>query len=324
MPDNYGYGETLLTENASEAAVIAALGERAGEAKQIIIPTERGDEAHLDAHLVKFLVPEGSRVETVDLADYLPRPLRQAGHVALRDHTSLIEYVAGYLHPTRTTLWGDVDKATVSAVLDDHERRIPTLLPDSPTVTTAAGAVLAMADSGIPLDDLRAGWGQHRATLTLRLTPEWKAWTGADGRLMTQGDFAEFIEDNAQAIAQPDPATFLEIAQTFQAKRNLDFESGHRVQSGEVAFVYKETMNAKAGQKGQLSIPDAFTLNLAPFEGGDVFPILARFRYRIVDGTLGLGFRLHRPDEVKLLAFNTITGQVSDALGLPVLAGTPR
>jgi hypothetical protein len=42
---------------------------------------------------------------------------------------------------------------------------------------------------------------------------------------MAQQDFAEFCELNLLTFSSPDPATILEIAQTFQAKSTVDFSS---------------------------------------------------------------------------------------------------
>src|SRR3990172_7311494 len=55
------------------------------------------------------------------------------------------------------------------------------------------------------------GWGQHRATLNLTQSPEWKTWLGKNQCAMSQRDFAQFIEDNSEDIMVPSGAELLEL-----------------------------------------------------------------------------------------------------------------
>jgi uncharacterized protein YfdQ (DUF2303 family) len=161
-------------------------------------------------------------------------------------------------------------------------------------------------------------------TLNLPATPDWTLWLGKNGQLLDQAVFAEHIEDGAHCIGDPDPATMLEIAQSFQAHTNVSFKSGSRLTSGETRLQYEEEVNARAGQTGSIEIPDAITLRLQPFEGSPTYEVLARFRYRLAGGNLKLGYRLIRPDIVRREAFLAVGAQITENTGLPVLAGAPR
>jgi uncharacterized protein YfdQ (DUF2303 family) len=123
---------------------------------------------------------------------------------------------------------------------------------------------------------------------------------------MPQLEFAEFIEDHLPNFVTPSAADMLELAQTFQATTKVDFASSQRVKSGETQLTYAEQQTATAGKKGNLSIPDTFEIALQPFENGPAYKVQARFRYRIHNGALTLGYRLTRPQDVRREAFNEV------------------
>lgn len=129
---------------------------------------------------------------------------------------------------------------------------------------------------------------------------------------MTQADFAEFIEDNAKDIVNPSSAEVLEIAQSLQVKRGVEFESGTRLADGNVQFGYRENTTATAGNVGQLSIPEKITLALRPFKNGEQYAVNAIFRYRLQGSQLTLGYKLQDPEKVIEDAFESVAKEVSD------------
>lgn len=163
----------------------------------------------------------------------------------------------------------------------------------------------------------------HRLILSLKKTPQWLAWESVSGKMIAQQEFAEFLEERAIDVRQPTSAEVLELAQHFEAKTNVDFKSGDVLSSGQRQLVYEETIAAKAGQKGDLEIPTQLELALQPFEGGDTFKVVARFRYRINNGRLLLGVTLERPEDILKLAFTETCESVSNETGATVLLGTP-
>lgn len=171
------------------------------------------------------------------------------------------------------------------------------------------GTFMATINAGTQTE---AGWGDHGALLKLTESKEWKRWADRSGKLLEQAAFAEFIEDNAENIVDPSSAEILEIAQSLQVKRGVEFESGHRLADGNVQFGYRETTNATAGAVGDLSIPATFTLALRPFEGGEAYRVTALFRYRLVQKQLQLGFKLQGIDRVREDAFSAVAGTVRD------------
>ncbi|MBM7788888.1 DUF2303 family protein [Tenggerimyces flavus] len=241
------------------------------------------------------VVPAGGRLAHVDLDldKYRDTPRRKEGRVVVDDVASFVHYWGKHADE-HSEVYANVSRSKVEAVLDAH------------------------ADDG-------PRWGGHRLVLQLKHTQPWLAWNANEGIKFSQTDFAEFLEDNLADIYAPPAADMLEIAQTFQATTKVNFESGTRLASGQRKLTYVEQVDAKAGQKGELTIPESFTLGLQVFEGFEVADeVGARLRYRINGGNLQLSYHLNRPDEVARAAFDAIVNQLTEHLdGTPVLVGQP-
>lgn len=164
------------------------------------------------------------------------------------------------------------------------------------------------------------GWGDHRATLTLQHSPEWQHWARFDGTMLDQAAFAEHVEEGMADIVKPDSAEMLEVAQHIHVARSAAFRSSQHLHSGRVAFVYDETDVAAAGAGKTFEIPEEFELGIPVFVGEDAYKVKARFRYRLKEGALTLGYKLDRPDLVKLDAAGRIAQRLRglDEDGKPV------
>lgn len=219
-----------------------------------------------------------------------PTPGRSVGTVIVRD-------AAGFVAAVRqrtvgsVALYADDASKTLTAVLNDDHADVP-------------------------------GWRDHTVDLRLRTRPEWDHWVRADGKYVTQVEFAQHIEDGLHEIITPAAADMLDLAQTFAATTTAKFKGGQRLATGERQFTYDEEINAKAGSAGTVAIPDTFTLRIAPFYGSDAVDITARFRFRLRNGDLTLGYRLDRPDDAALAAYQSVVTRASDDLGITPIAGT--
>lgn len=238
-----------------------------------------------------FHTPGG--VHKVDLTgpEHTGIPPRKAGTTTVRDADAFLAYW-GKHSDTHSEVYADAERLTITAVLDSH----------------TGGA---------------ARWAGHRLHLALRETNAWKQWLQNDGVLVKQETFAEFLEDHLPELLEPSAADMLEIAQSFQAAVKVDFQSATRLSSGQRQFQYVETQTSKAGQKGQLTVPEVFVIGLVPFEGSEGYRLNARLRHRITPDGLRLGFKLERPDETRKTAFQDVVNKVAEAIGTPVMNGTP-
>ncbi|MEY9876581.1 uncharacterized protein YfdQ (DUF2303 family) [Streptacidiphilus sp. MAP12-33] len=243
-------------------------------------------------HVHAFHTPAG--VHKVDLTgdEYRTAPARKTGTTRVWDVPSFFEYFGKHCDE-HSEVYADAQRLAVTAVLDAHR-------PDA------------------------ARWGGHRLVLELRKTPEWQAWMAHHGRLLSQTEFAEHLEDHCAELVAPPAAEMLEVAQSIQAATKVDFKSGTRLASGQRQLEYVETVQARAGQKGQLTIPDTFEIGLVPFEGSAPYRVTARFRYRIEgEGQLKLGYRLDRPDNVLRAAFDDVVGDLQSRIDYQVMNGAP-
>lgn len=250
---------------------------------------------HDETGVLSLTVPPGAEHRVVSLEDFRSAPSRARGTAHFFTAAGFAAYVNRHKGGPgeRVTLWADPRLADLVALLNDHgPNRDP-------------------------------GWGDHRAALDVRPSPEWELWTKHDGRLMPQDDFAELVEVGAPAIVEPDAATMLELAHTFHATNRVNFRSDRRVESGQVQLTYEETIEAKAGQTGSLEVPTTFALGVAPFDGGAKYRVDARLRYRINEGNLRIGYALLRPDDARREAFAELVAEVEAATELAAWPGLP-
>lgn len=278
---------------------------RGTEASAIADIVREGDMPHVldSGDVVSIIVPPGATREQVDTEYLLDRPARRRGTVRLHTPESFRVFVVRHVDTDRTTIYANKDLHGFVAVLNDL----------TPTV---------VGDDESMLDRGAAEWADHRAFLTLRLTPEWKFWAEHDGQMMNQTDFATLIEDGQDEVREPNAATLLELAMTFHAKTNVKFRSAIVLQSGQRQLNYEEATEAGAGRDGKLEIPAEILLGISPFEGTEPYALRARLRYRLNNGALTIGYQLIRPHEVLDSAFEDAKSKIAE-IDVPVFEGTP-
>lgn len=240
----------------------------------------------------KDYVAFGTAPQIVDLEKLREHPDRPRGMVRPATVESLIDYVDIHKVDGATTIWVHETEGRVLVILDDHSAKTP-------------------------------AWREHRAELTLRHSAEWQYWTRQDGQLMGQTAFAEHLQEGLPDIIRPDGATLLEVAEKFQASTDVKFRSGVDRTSGEVKFLYDESIEAKATTaEGDIAVPKKFTLKLAPFIGEEAVGINANLRYSAKGGTLSLGYKLERPERIVEEALESVAEQLADKFDR-VYRGTP-
>ena len=236
-----------------------------------------------------LILPQGMNVKTFETT--MLAPLRKKGTVTLNDAESFVAVV--------------VDQKT------DYTRLFSTISP--PTFT----AVFNHNADG-------AGWGDHKAQYNAPLAPEWKAWTGIDGKKLNQVEIAQFIENNLVDVAEPEGATLLEICRTLEAKKKVTFASSIRLSDGNNQFTFSEEVQGSA-QQGQLSIPEVFVIGVPVFENGEKWRVDVRLRYRIEEGgRLVMWVELVRPHKVIEEAVKELRARIAEGTGMAILNGTPN
>lgn len=243
-----------------------------------------------DVEGVPYVVlPEGASVHNLEAM--LAQPARKKGSVTLRDVGSFIAFVKAE-KTAASRLYGTVNPPSFAAVFNDHA------------------------------DGDYAGWRDYRASYACPLSREWSTWNAASGKQMAQSDFAAFIENNLPDIANPPAAAMLEISRSLEAKKKVNFASAIRLDNGQNQFTYEEEISGTA-QKGQLQIPEEFTIGVPVLEGGPQYAVQARLRYRIGDGgKLTMWFELIRPHKIVEDAAAEVWQQIEGETELKVFNGS--
>jgi uncharacterized protein YfdQ (DUF2303 family) len=251
------------------------------------------------------LVPDGYKAVVTDIREdplEAEHPDRRRGTVTMQELEPFTRYVNLHRDPNATTVWTEHDATAkggdaravgrITGVLDDH----------APSVKGATD------------DAAAAGWGEHRVVLDLVTTPEWQHWLSRDGVSGSQEQLAEHIEDGIAEIVDPPAANLLDVIQTISVTRNVDFKSSARTRDGQIQFAYVEDQEAKAGKRGDLTVPEKITLNLSAFPGGKRVQLTARLRYRLNEGKLSIGYKLERPADVLRQAVEHLHAELLDQL----------
>lgn len=235
-----------------------------------------------------FAVADGDgRVRIVTTDEFAISPRHTVAARTVTDAASFVEYVLRH-RVTGTEVYAHTSSSTVVAVVDSHE-----------------------GPEGLP------GWQKHKLTLTLEHTKAWLAWASRDlgtnpKAWMTQTEFAEFIEDRALDVNDPDHARLIELATKFEATTKVEFGSAVRLDNGEVQFEYAETVGPRKGTKGAIDLPKELKLALRPYIGGPIYFVFASLRYRIRPEGLVLGVALQRPENILEAAFADIVTEIRD------------
>ncbi len=246
----------------------------------------------LDSDKLYAVRAAGGNLVTLDLEKFRETPDRPRGIFRPATIESLVKYVETHQFDGATTLWIHETSGEVVAVLDDHSAEAP-------------------------------AWREHRAALQLRPSSEWLFWTKADNQLMDQEAFANHLQEGLPDILNPDGATLLEIAEKFHASTEVKFRSGVDRTSGEVKFLYDESIEAKATTAaGDIAVPRSFTLMLAPFIGEEKVEVEANLRHSAKGGKLHLGYKLERPERIVEAALDRVATELAEKFDR-VYRGTP-
>lgn len=281
--------EPITTKNLAETLAL--------ELKQ---PTEIA--SNVPAALRRVALPPGWKLEEHDDERSLPAPLRKTATVRVRDAESFIEYVKRHGSLTDSTVWCLADyvqgKIAFTGIVNDHGE-----------------------------DAAAAAWRDHRVYFSPEFSEEWRRWSGANKKQLSQTEFAAFIEDNLKDIASPDGsglpsgAAMLEMALSFEATQDMRFKSAIRLSNGGVNLSFVQDDDAQTLQK--MSVFERFAIGVPVFWNGDAYQIDARLRYRVRDGKLCFWFELIRVDKVLEAAATTVIGAIKEKTGSPFFFGDP-
>lgn len=183
------------------------------------------------------------------------------------------------------------------------------------------------------------------------LSDEWKAWTEQAGKPMTQGAFAEWIDEHLPDIADPGhlasdpdstaakfgqvygfsadqaygyatPERLQALSTGFQVREGSVIKSAVNLASGEVQLQY-ETSHTDEGGK-PLNVPRRFLLSIPVFKREAAYLVPVKLSYRRKAGAIEWTFELYRSDRFRDDAIEGMRGELSKLLtvapeGAPVV-----
>lgn len=257
------------------------------------------DQVEADSllYLVTANTESGLQTEVVDVRGQVPAafPPRTPDRRTVTDTASfLAEVTRRPLLQGLSTVWGNRDKGQVSVIYNE-------LGTDATADYTRRNDVLA---------------------LQFVADPDWATlFNAADGKFHSQLEFGDLIEQAGHLITSHQAADVMEIIDSIRASSKGSFESGIKRATSSVNLTYSEEVSAKAGTATrQLEIPREITLSARPFEDYPVIEVRCWLRLNISQGQLGLGLFPQPYQHLVRDAWTHVTGELSEALGVPVYA----
>lgn len=279
------------------------------------------------------VLPRGLAIESVEslLASYRERPRRRRGTASFTDLDSLIAHANRF-------------KGKDSALFAIDDRKAPQLI-----------SVINYHQAGF---EAPPEFGDHRGHYHFPLSDEWKEWDGMNGALMSQGEFAAFLEDHIGDVLPPPTeapdrsmakgntspegergsklaelqkllggewagqSRLLELARSFKVYENSTVKNALNLQTGEVQLQFETEHKDQDG--APLKVPNMFLIGIPVFRLGPVYRMAVRLRYRNQGGKLHWIFQLYRPEAVFDDAFKEGCAYAAKETGLPLFIGKPE
>jgi len=279
------------------------------------------------------LIPRGMELQSVEgmLGSYRERPRRRRGTASFTDLYSLIAHANRF-------------KGEHSALFAIDDRKAPQLI-----------SVINYNQAGF---DGAPEFGDHRGHYHFPLSDEWKAWDAVNGRMLEQGEFAEFIEDRiGDVTAAPteaaDPSfakgrsdgegqrssnladlqkllggtwagqsTLMDMSRGMKINEAARVKQATNLQTGEVQVQYETEHKDQDG--APVKVPNMFLIIIPVFHNGPLYRIAVRLRYRLREGRISWAMQMYRPDLVFDDAFKEGCNRAAQATELPLFIGKPE
>lgn len=184
-------------------------------------------------------------------------------------------------------------------------------------------------------------WSDHRGVYKFPLSAEWLAWTGIDGQSLSQLAFGEFLENRIGDVLPPERlgnetkdqvaelgyslasrTKLLTLSKGLQVNVDSKLVNQQNLSSGETKISFEEMHKDSNGEP--LNVPGGFALGVPLFQGGGLFVVLVRLRYRASGGKLTWTVILHNTHKVIETAVNAAAEEVKAKTALPVFMGSPE
>lgn len=324
---------TNNTNISSEAAVVAKLVEEHVAPRLMDVAPAGvkglGIGGSDDVHVL--ILPDGLAAHSVKgfIDEYRTAPERRKGTARLVELGSLIDH-ANRFRDADSALFAEPSPTAprLTVVFDYHRRN---LFAD--TASDRGGTDFV---EGAPR------FGCHRAEYLFPLSDEWRAWNEKNGALVSQSEFAAFLEDRIIDIADPNAAfasakkfaealgirSFAAPTRLLELSRGLTIHVDERATSkidpstGETLVHYSAEHNDETG--APLQVPRAFLLQIPVFRAGVAYQFAVRLKYRTGGGKIAWAYEIHDARKAFDDAFHEACETAAEKTGLPLFYGAPE
>lgn len=282
--------------------------------KPEMIKIDRGSENERNI----LLYPKGMEIKSLKplLDEYREKPERRSGTIKVDRLESFVELANRFKNGdsvlfARAVIKENSIDAHLQAVLDYH--------PATADVTEAENA-------------------KHRVRFDFPTSKDFDFWMEQNGKVMSQADFAIFLEERVIDMASPqqedidriqglrpkfaEPLEMLELSRNLELYSTGSLVSKNKLSSGETELKFKSEHIDASGKP--VTLPDFFVVRLPIFEGGNVERVLVRLRYRLGQGSVVWFYDLYRIDNVLQKAFELDCETAESNTELPLYFGAPE
>lgn len=245
-----------------------------------------------------------------------PQPRALAGKSLILDEASLIAHCLRFRDADSALF---ANGSSILAVYDYHRPIREALHIEVKEGETAVLNVVGR--------DVSARWQRHRAEYTPQKSPEWKTWITNAGKLISQAEFADFLEANVQDLAGPEgerkvptPADLCTMALTLKVTQNDVLDSQINRTTGEYTLIAKQEQQTT----GSTVIPKEFDLLIPLYERGELVRVTCKFRMRKEGAAFRFGWIIPTAERMERQAFEAIAKRIAEATTLPLFYGQPE
>ena len=181
---------------------------------------------------------------------------------------------------------------------------------------------------------------RHKADYAFPFSDELKEWKEHNGDVMTQIDFAFFIEKNVLDLADPDKTAesealkeirlrigghFAAVSKMVELSRGISIHSDERAtvkydpNTGESTVDFSSEHTDAAGEK--VKVPNMFLIVIPILKGGKSYQLPCRLRHRLKNGQIIWWYEVIDLDKAIAAAIDEELNEIKDKIGLPVFYG---
>lgn len=187
----------------------------------------------------------------------------------------------------------------------------------------------------------KTSYERHKAEYSFPFSEELKSWRGENNSLMSQLDFAMFIEKNVLDLAEPPTPEnegealknirmrcgghFASVAKMVELSKGIAVRADekavikHDLNTGEATIQFSSEHTDADGKP--VKVPNMFVIVIPVLDGGKAYQLPCRLRYRLNNGSVRWWYEVINLDKAIEMAIDEELQEISKAVELPLFYG---